>query len=100
MTRLRRERSRSYLGRSARLRSLDQGSLTEVSRETARKPQNPKVSETAPLEVISRVDRAEVSRVHSSSLENEGTNMNDLRRSDEQLRRIDEPGWGRWRLAC
>ncbi len=100
MTRLRRERSRSYLGRSVRLRSVNQGSLIEVSRETAREPQNPKVDETAPLEVISRVNRTEVSRVHSSSFENEGTNMNDLRRSDEQLRPIDEPGRGRYGLAC
>ena len=86
MTRLRRERSRSYLGRSVRLRSLDQERLTEVSWETAREPQNPKVGETAPLEVISRVHRTEVSRVHSSSLESEGTNMNELRGSNEQLR--------------
>ena len=86
MTRLRRERSRSYLGRSVRLRSLDQESLTEVLWETAREPQNPKVGETAPLEVISRVHRTEVSRVHSSSLENEGMNMNELRGSNEQLR--------------
>jgi hypothetical protein len=48
MTRLRRERSRSYLGRSARLRSLDQGSLTEVSRETdTAHPPSPTATQTA-----------------------------------------------------
>jgi hypothetical protein len=37
----------------------------------------------------------EVSRVHSSFAGNEGTNMNEIRRSDEQLKLINEPGQGR-----
>ena len=96
MTRLRRERSRSYLGRSVRPAVCDgYGSLTEVLLETAREPQNPKASKDSAPGSNFRGQRTEVSRVHSSSAKDEGTNMNELRRSDEQLKLIDEPGWGR-----
>jgi hypothetical protein len=56
MARLRRERSHSYLGRSVRQAVwVGDGSLTEVLLETAREPQNPKVTQTALLGAISGV---------------------------------------------
>jgi hypothetical protein len=71
------------------------GSLIEVSRETAREPQNPKENQTARLRATSSVHRTEVSRGHSSPLKGEGLNMNEIRRSHEQLKPINEPVQGR-----
>jgi hypothetical protein len=95
MTRLRRERSPSYLGRSVRQAvCVGYGSLTEVLLETAREPQNPKASKDSAPGSNFRGERTEVSRVHSSSAKDEGTNMNELRRSDEQLNSSKADGQG------
>jgi hypothetical protein len=76
------------------------GSLIEVLLETARVPQNPKDASTALLTATAEAIEQKSAESIVVPLWDEGTNMNELRRSNEQLRLIDEPGWGRWSLAC